>query len=108
MNDQPRVHVLLVNYNGWRDTLECLESVFRLDYPDFRVVVCDNGSTDGSVERIQAWAGGTQPARRSHVTAPALRDTPLDKPIPYVLRERAQAERGWPPDPDARLVLVRL
>jgi len=108
MNGQPRVHVLLVNYNGWRDTLECLESVFRLDYPDFRVVVCDNGSTDGSVERIQAWAEGTQPATSSHVAAPTPRDTPLDKPIPYVLCERAQAERGWSPDPDARLVLVRL
>src|SRR6266550_3770056 len=109
MNDHPRVHVLLVNYNGWRDTLECLETVFRLDYPDVRVIVCDNGSTDGSLERIQAWAEGTQPATIRHVTAHhALQGTPVRKPIPYALRDRAQAEGGTLPDADARLVLVRL
>src|SRR4051812_22861881 len=108
MNDRPRVHVLLVNYNGWRDTLECLESVFRLDYPDFRVIVCDNGSTDDSVERIQAWADGMQPTPSRAAALHPVRDTPLDRPIPYVLRDRTQAEQGSPADADARLVLVRL
>ena len=50
------VQVILVNWNGWRDALECLESLLLLDYPDFGVVVCDNGSTDDSLERIRAWA----------------------------------------------------
>jgi GT2 family glycosyltransferase len=109
MNDHPRVHVLLVNYNGWRDTLECLESIFRLDYPDVRVIVCDNGSTDGSLKRIQAWAEGTQRATiRQAAASHALQGTPFSKPIPYVLRDRAQAEGGTSPDADARLVLVRL
>jgi GT2 family glycosyltransferase len=109
MNGHPRVHVLLVNYNGWRDTLECLESIFRLDYPDVRVIVCDNGSTDGSLERIQAWAEGTQAATAARAVTPYVpRDTLFQKPIPYVLRDRAQAETGTVADADARLVLVRL
>lgn len=44
----PRVGVVVLNWNGLRDTLECLQSVQELDYPDIRVVVVDNGSTDGS------------------------------------------------------------
>lgn len=109
MNELPRVHVLLVNYNGWQDTLECLESIFRLDYPDVRVIVCDNGSSDGSVERIRAWAEGTQPAAPPRVAAlHAFEGTPIRKPIRYVLGDRAQAEAGTLPDADAQLVLVRL
>lgn len=109
MNCLPRVHVLLVNYNGWRDTLECLESVFRLDYPDVRVIVCDNGSTDGSVERIQAWAEGTQPATPGRVAETrTAHDTVVRKPIQCVLGDRTQAEDGTLSDADAQLVLVRL
>jgi GT2 family glycosyltransferase/ADP-heptose:LPS heptosyltransferase len=52
----PRVRILLLNWNNATDTIECLESVFALDYDRFDVVLCDNGSTDGSVERIAAWA----------------------------------------------------
>jgi len=51
-----RVCIILVNWNGWRDTLECLESLLRLEYPDFRIVVCDNGSHDGSRDQIRLWA----------------------------------------------------
>jgi GT2 family glycosyltransferase len=109
MNGLPRVHVLLVNYNGWRDTLECLESVYRLDYPDVRVIVCDNGSSDCSVERIQAWAEGTEPTTVAHVGArDALHLTSVRKPIRYALGNRAQAEDGRLANADAQLVLVRL
>lgn len=51
-----RVYITLVNWNGWHDTLECLESLLLLDYPDFRILVCDNGSTDDSLQQIKAWA----------------------------------------------------
>ena len=54
----PSVVIVLLNWNSRADTLECLESVFRLDYPDFRVVVCDNGSSDDSVASIHQWAEG--------------------------------------------------
>ncbi len=52
----PRVAICIVNWNGWPDTLECLESVRQLDYPNFVTVVVDNGSTDGSAEKIKTWA----------------------------------------------------
>lgn len=46
------VAVVVVNYNGYCDTAACLRSLRKLDYPDYRVVVVDNGSTDGSGSRL--------------------------------------------------------
>ena len=54
----PSVCVILLNHNGWADTIECLESLFRCDYPNFKVIVCDNGSTDESFALLTAWAEG--------------------------------------------------
>ena len=51
-----RVTIILVNWNGWRDTIECLDSLLLLEYPDFRIVVCDNGSGDESLKEIKNWA----------------------------------------------------
>jgi GT2 family glycosyltransferase len=44
----PRVTIIILNWNGIGDTMECIESVRNLDYPDIRIVVVDNGSTDDS------------------------------------------------------------
>lgn len=43
-----RVGVVLVNYNGGRFLPDCLTSLAASDYPDMRVVLVDNASTDGS------------------------------------------------------------
>jgi GT2 family glycosyltransferase len=60
---EPRVYVIILNWNGWRDTLSCLESVLRLDYENLCVIVCDNGSTDDSVLHILNWAKAELPKR---------------------------------------------
>jgi len=44
----PLVVIILLNWNGWRDTVACVESCRRLTYPNFRLVIVDNGSSDGS------------------------------------------------------------
>jgi GT2 family glycosyltransferase len=49
-----KTYVVLVNWNGWADTLACVDSLDRLTYPDATVLVVDNGSTDDSIARISA------------------------------------------------------
>jgi GT2 family glycosyltransferase len=51
---RPSVFIVVLNWNGLSDTLECLEAVGHLDYPNRHVVVVDNGSTDGSADAIAA------------------------------------------------------
>ena len=55
MEERPNVCIVVVNWNGWEHTVRCLDSLRRLDYPTHRVIVVDNGSTDGSPERIRAF-----------------------------------------------------
>ncbi|CAN5905345.1 glycosyltransferase family 2 protein [soil metagenome] len=50
----PKVFILLLNWNGWQDTLDCLTSLTRLAYPNFETIVVDNGSENGSEEKIRA------------------------------------------------------
>jgi GT2 family glycosyltransferase len=56
----PLVSVIILNWNGYQDTIQCLESILRLDYDNYRIVVCDNNSTDGSIEQIESWCKDNQ------------------------------------------------
>jgi GT2 family glycosyltransferase len=50
--NEPLVAVLVLNWNGKEFTLACLESLQRLSYSNTKLIVIDNGSTDGSVEAV--------------------------------------------------------
>jgi GT2 family glycosyltransferase len=98
--------VLILNWNGWKDTLECLESLFRLSFPDFRVILCDNNSSDGSLEKIKAWARGEIAAETANPQLAHLVSPPLRKPLSWV--EVTREEAGSPTARyDARLILIQ-
>ena len=52
--DRPSVGVVVVNWNGLADTVACLNSLGAAHPRPARVIVVDNGSTDGSLERLRA------------------------------------------------------
>jgi GT2 family glycosyltransferase len=52
----PPVALALLNWNGWRDTIACLASLEQLRYPSPGLILCDNASTDDSVDRVVEWA----------------------------------------------------
>uniref|UniRef100_A0A7C3RX71 Glycosyltransferase family 2 protein n=1 Tax=Dictyoglomus thermophilum TaxID=14 RepID=A0A7C3RX71_DICTH len=58
IQDQPKISIVLLNWNGWRDAVECLESLFQLNYDNYDVILVDNGSFDDSVERIKEYCEG--------------------------------------------------
>ena len=49
----PSVCCVVLNWNGWRDTVACLESLRHSSYPHLEIVVVDNGSTDDSARMIR-------------------------------------------------------
>lgn len=48
------VAIVLVNWNGYAFTIQCLRSLEKILYPNYAVIVVDNGSTDGSLEKLKA------------------------------------------------------
>ncbi len=47
---EPKVVIVILNWNGKHLTVECLESLLKIDYSNYEILVVDNGSTDGSQE----------------------------------------------------------
>jgi hypothetical protein len=50
---KPLVYIIIANWNGLDDTVECLESLKKITYPNYKVVVIDNGSKDKQAESIK-------------------------------------------------------
>ena len=53
-----RVAIIILNWNGWLDTVECLESIYNINYPNYQVIVVDNHSSDDSIKKINEYAMG--------------------------------------------------
>ncbi|XOB46586.1 MAG: glycosyltransferase family 2 protein [Candidatus Nealsonbacteria bacterium] len=50
---QPKVSIIVLTWNNYQDTKECLASLKNLNYDNYSVVLVDNGSTDDSFERLK-------------------------------------------------------
>jgi GT2 family glycosyltransferase len=51
----PRISVVVCTYNGSKTIRDCMEGLLAVDYPDFEVIVVDDGSTDGSAEIVRQY-----------------------------------------------------
>ena len=84
VSENPPVAIIIVNYNNWPDTIECLESVSQIHYPVFQIIVVDNHSTDNSIFYLNQWAVGNlcswppSDSQLKYLTIP-----PAGKPIPH-------------------------
>lgn len=61
MMSAAKVAIVIVDYKGWRDTINCLASCLGLKGVDYRVIVCDNDPIGNSREQIKLWASGSLP-----------------------------------------------
>ncbi len=104
----PSVAIVLVNWNGWLDSLECVDSLLGQDYSNFHVFLVDNDSTDRSIEHIIEWceSPAADPAWRRHDGVARHTDSRSGQPI----RFRLQNVLTEPPQGDAQpgqLTLIR-
>jgi GT2 family glycosyltransferase len=50
---QPSVYIIILNWNGHQDTLNCLASLEQQRFTNYRILIVDNGSTDNSVDVLR-------------------------------------------------------
>ena len=75
-DSNPRISVIILNWNGWKDTLECLESLRQISYPSYDLVVVDNGSQDRSLEEIRRYSQG-EVSKESQLFPPKKKRKPM-------------------------------
>lgn len=100
-------YIVIINWNGWKDTIECLESVFRLRHDNFAVIVCDNGSTDGSMQEIMKWSTGDRSISSASSEMGTYTYPPVPKPIPFRFLQASQINESNISPLDERLILIR-
>jgi len=49
----PKVSIIILNWNGLKDTIECLESLKKITYPNYEVIVVDNGSEGNDADILE-------------------------------------------------------
>jgi len=84
-----KVSIIILNWNGWKDTIECLESLYQITYPNYDVIVVDNGSEDDSIEKIKEYCEG-----KIEVTSKFFEYDTGNKPIKIIEYTREEAEAG--------------
>ena len=89
VTDYPKVSIIILNWNGWKDTMECLESLYQITYLNYDVIVVDNGSEDESIEKIKEYAEG-----KIKVESKFFEYDPSNKPIKIIEYTREEAEAG--------------
>jgi GT2 family glycosyltransferase len=105
----PKVYIVIVNYNGFKDTLECLESVFRNDYLNYHVIVVDNDSKDKSVDQICNWAEGkTNIPSSSENILSTFSNPPIPKPLKYNLVSGDELDNLHASDSKSNLSIISL
>ena len=92
-------YVVVLNWNGWKDTLPCIDSVLASEDAPLRIIVCDNGSVDGSLDRIVDWAEGRlMPETPAHPRLAGLLTYRAGARYQMLSRADVDAQRAAPAD----------
>lgn len=52
VSTKPNILVVILNFNGWQETLTCVDAVLKQSYKDFHIYLIDNGSKDESLNKL--------------------------------------------------------
>jgi GT2 family glycosyltransferase len=83
-----KVYIIILNYNGWIDTIECIKSILTIDYQNYQLVIVDNNSQDKSLKKIQYYLSE-------------------EISVPFVIYDKNTAEQGgdWIKE-DNKIILI--
>lgn len=105
----PKVTIIILNWNGWKDTIKCLESLTKITYPNYNLIVVDNGSKDESINKIKDYCEGKIKAKSKF-----FEYTSSNKPIKIIEYMREEAESAGKESkeitdllPNKKLILIK-
>lgn len=73
--------IIILNWNGWKDTIECLKSLFVINDTEYFIILVDNGSTNDSVKQINKFL-------KNHNEIDFYTITESQKKLPHIIRNK--------------------
>jgi O-antigen biosynthesis protein len=92
----PRISVVVCSYNGERTIADCLDGLRELQYPDFEVIVVDDGSTDATAAIARQY--GFAPIMTAHRGLSHARNVGIEAAtgeIVAFIDDDARPDRHW-------------
>ncbi len=107
-SNQASVAIVMVNWNGWRECIECIDSLLPQSHQNFHIFVVDNESQDGSIERMSDWfaAPRSDPDWRRQFGVERYTDRHPCDSLEYRVVDRSHQELP-PAKPSCRVSVIR-
>ncbi len=83
----PKVSLIILNWNNWKDTIECLESLYQINIDKHDIIILDCGSKDGSIKKIKEYCSG-----ELEVFSPYLKYKSDNKPISLFVYDEQKSD----------------
>ncbi|MGF7117956.1 glycosyltransferase family 2 protein [Methanobacterium oryzae] len=100
--NKPAVAIVILNWNGWEDTIECLESLYQINYHNYNVILVDNASRDESLEKIKEYIEGKIRVKSKFFSYNS-NNKPLN--VAYYENEESEIENNIDFDPNDLIVI---
>ncbi len=88
-----KVYIIILNWNSYNDTIECLESLIESSYKDFQVIIVDNNSQDNSLDYIQKYLKRKMAPEAQFESEDKI-ESFSEKLIPYIVYSEEEAING--------------
>jgi len=89
LNSNAKIAIVILNYKGWKDTLECIESLYSQEYKNFRIILVENYSENESLNKFKEYMNGELPLESEYF----LHNKTIKK-IPYIQYNTEEALQG--------------
>jgi len=87
-----KVYIVIVNYNSYADTIECIESVLNIEYSNYQIILVDNCSKDNSIQHLNDWCNGSK--YKLETSFPELIPKISKKPLDFICVDEDNLERS--------------
>ena len=108
--NDPSVAIILLNWKGWKDSIECLESIYQINYHNYNLILVDNASNDDSIEKIRDYCSGKIIPESNYVSYTDQNKPILVKEIDYNEIEAIELEETFinsSLNPEKNLIFIK-